>query len=92
MLFIVCIEQEQEQIVASYDIFVYKNGSLLDNAEDMAAYTVNQSYNIIQCTGMLDLSAGDYLEMYARQADQNFTANIGYSSEARFWGYKLIGV
>ena len=77
---------------ASYDIFVYKNGSLLDNAEDMAAYTVNQSYNIIQCTGMLDLSAGDYLEMYARQADQNFTANIGYSSEARFWGYKLIGV
>ena len=77
---------------ASYDIFVYKNGSLLDNAEDMAAYTVNQSYNIIQCTGMLDLSAGDYLEMYARQADQNFTFNILYSAEARFWGYKLIGV
>tara|TARA_Y100001937_G_scaffold39045_1_gene55491 strand:+ start:1175 stop:1735 length:561 start_codon:yes stop_codon:yes gene_type:complete len=77
---------------ASYDIFVYKNGSLLNNAEDMQSFTVNQSYNTIQCTGMLDLSAGDYLEMYARQADQNFTANIGYSSEARFWGYKLIGV
>jgi len=77
---------------ASYDIFVYKNGSLLNNAEDMQSFTVNQSYNTVQCTGMLDLSAGDYLEMYARQADQNFTANIGYSSEARFWGYKLIGV
>ena len=77
---------------ASFDIFVYKNGSLLNDAEDMQSFTVNQSYNTIQCTGMLDLSAGDYLEMYARQADQNFTANIGYSSEARFWGYKLIGV
>jgi hypothetical protein len=30
--------------------------------------------------------------MYARQADQNFTFNILYSNEARFWGYKLIGV
>ena len=77
---------------ASYDIFVYKNGSLLNDAEDMQSFTVSQSYNTVQCTGMLDLSAGDYLEMYARQADQNFTADIGYSNEARFWGYKLIGV
>ena len=77
---------------ASFDIFVYKNGSLLNDAEDMQSFTVSQSYNTVQCTGMLDLSAGDYLEMYARQADQNFTASIGYSNEARFWGYKLIGV
>ena len=77
---------------ASFDIFVYKNGSLLSDAEDMASFTVSQSYNTIQCTGMLDLAAGDYVEMYARQADQNFTFNILYSNEARFWGYKLIGV
>ena len=77
---------------ASFDIFVYKNGSLLSDAEDMASFTVSQSYNTVQCTGMLDLAAGDYVEMYARQADQNFTASIGYSNEARFWGYKLIGV
>ena len=77
---------------ASFDIFVYKNGSLLNDAEDMQSFTVSQSYNTVQCTGMLDLSAGDYLEMYARQADQNFTFNILYSNEARFWGYRLIGV
>ena len=53
---------------ASYDIFVYKNGSLLNDAEDMQSFTVSQSYNTIQCTGMLDLSAGDYLEMYAKSA------------------------
>ena len=77
---------------SSFDIFVYKNGSLLNNAEDMQSFTVNQSYNTVQCTGMLDLAAGDYLEMYARQAAVNSTFTIGYSNEARFWGYKLIGV
>ena len=77
---------------ASFDIFVYKNGSLLSDAEDMASFTVSQSYNTVQCTGMLDLAAGDYIEIYARQADQNFTSSIGYSNEARFWGFKLIGV
>ena len=77
---------------ASHDIFVYKNGSLLSDAEDMASFTVSQSYNTIQCTGMLDLAASDYIEIYARQADQNFTSTVGYSNEARFWGFKLIGV
>ena len=77
---------------ASHDILVRKNGSAINNEEDIAAYTVNQSYNTVQCMGMLELSAGDYIEMYARQADQNFTSTIGYSSEARFWGYRLIGV
>ena len=77
---------------ASHDILVRKNGSAINNEEDIAAYTVNQSYNTVQCMGMLELSAGDYIEMYARQADQNFTSNVGYSSEARFWGYRLIGV
>ena len=55
---------------ASHDILVRKNGSAINNEEDIAAYTVNQSYNTIQCMGMLELSAGDYIEMYARQADQ----------------------
>lgn len=77
---------------ASHDIFVYKNGSLLSDAEDMASFTVSQSYNTIQCTGMLDLAASDYIEIYARQADQNFTSTVGYSNEARFWGFKLGGV
>lgn len=77
---------------SSFDIFVYKNGSLLDNAEDMAGFTVSHSYNTVQCTGMVDLAAGDYLEMYARQASENATFTIGYSNEARFWGYRLVGV
>lgn len=76
---------------ASFDILVYKNGSLLNNAEDMQSYTVNQSYNTVQCTGMLELSAGDYLEIYARQAEVAGTYTIGYSNEGRFWGYRLIG-
>ena len=75
----------------SFDIFVYKNGSILNNAEDMQSYTVNQTYNTVQCTGMLELSAGDYLEIYARQAEVSGTYTIGYSNEGRFWGYKLIG-
>ena len=74
----------------SFDLFIYKNGSNLNNTEDMASFTVNQSYNTIQCTGMLELSAGDYLEMYARQADVSGTYTIGYSNEGRFWGYKLL--
>jgi hypothetical protein len=75
----------------SFDILVYKNGSLLSNAEDMGSYIANLSYNTVQCTGMLVLSAGDYIEMYASQTHVNASHNIGYSSEAGFWGYRLIG-
>ena len=75
----------------SFDILVYKNGSLLSNAEDMGSYIANLSYNTVQCTGMLVLSAGDYIEMYAAQTHVNASHNIGYSAEARFWGYRLIG-
>jgi len=75
----------------SFDIFVYVNGSLYSSAADMGAYIANLSYNTIQCTGMLVLSAGDYIEMYAKQAHVNATHDIGYSGHARFWGHRLIG-
>ena len=78
--------------INSFDIKVYKNGSALESAEEMDAYTMSYSYNTIQATGMVTLAASDYIEMYAKQADNNSTNTIGYSNEGRFWGYKLIGV
>ena len=77
--------------IAGFDIFVYVNGALYSAAADMGAYTVSFSYNTIQCTGMLVLSAGDYIEMYAKQAHVNASHDICYSGHARFWGYRLIG-
>ena len=75
----------------SFDIFVYVNGALLSNAADMGSFTANLSYNTIQCTGMLVLSAGDYIEMYAKQAHVNASHDVCYGGQARFWGYRLIG-
>jgi hypothetical protein len=78
--------------INSFDLFVYKNGSTLENSEEMDAFTMSYSYNTVQATGMVTLSASDYIEIYAKQSDDNSTNTIGYSNEGRFWGYKLIGV
>jgi len=75
----------------SFEIYLYKNGSLLEAAEDLAGQSVNQGYNSVSMFGTVTLSAGDYLECYAKQAYTSGAHNIGYSSEGRFFGYKLIG-
>ena len=75
---------------SSYEILLYKNGSILNNSEDIQGGSVNHSYNIISMFGVTSLAVGDYIEVYARQAATVGSFNIGYSNEGRFFGYKLI--
>jgi len=73
----------------AFEIYLYKNGS--SQEEDVAGQSVNQGYNSVSMFGTVTLSAGDYLECYAKQSYTSGAHNIGYSSEGRFFGYKLIG-
>jgi len=77
-----------------FQMHFYKNGSLLEADREIRAKTVNQSYNTVQAVGISELSAGDYIEVYANQASGGATDsyNIGYANQGRFYGYKLIGV
>jgi hypothetical protein len=77
---------------SAFEMYLYKNGSLLEAAEDVAAQTVSHGYNSVAMFGPVTLSAGDYLECYAKQAYTTGSYNIGYSNEGRFFGYKLIGI
>ena len=74
----------------SYEILLYKNGSSLNNSEDIQGGSVNHSYNIISMFGVTSLAVGDYIEVYARQAATSGSFNLGYSNEGRFFGYKII--
>jgi hypothetical protein len=76
--------------VESFSIFPYVNGSTVDSTEQIRGSMVQQSYNTIQCSGILELSASDYIEMYAFNNDSNANYTIGYSNEGMFWGYKII--
>ena len=67
------------------------NGSNVENNEQLRGTAVNNSYNVVSMTGTLQLSAGDYLEIYGGQAAVNSNFDFGYSNEGMFWGYKLIG-
>ena len=77
--------------VEAFSIFPYVNGSTVDSTEQIRGSMVQQSYNTIQCSGILELSASDYIEMYAFNNDSNANYDIGYSNEGMFWGFKLIG-
>ena len=76
----------------AFELWLYKNGSASTGGEDMQGKSVNQSYNTVACATVIELAAGDYVEMYAKQASGGATSsyNIGYSNEGRFTGYKLI--
>jgi len=67
------------------------NGSNVENNEQLRGTAVNNSYNVVSMTGTLQLSAGDYLEIYGGQASVNSNFDFGYSNEGMFWGYKIIG-
>tara|TARA_R100000353_G_scaffold116476_1_gene83226 strand:+ start:282 stop:833 length:552 start_codon:yes stop_codon:yes gene_type:complete len=77
--------------VEAFSIFPYVNGSTVDSTEQIRGAMVQQNYNTIQCSGLLELSASDYIEMYAFNNDSNANYDIGYSNEGMFWGFKLIG-
>ena len=52
----------------------------------------NDSYNTINATCILDLSAGDVVDMWVKQNHIDTTFDIFYSSQGHFQGYKLVGV
>ena len=76
--------------VEAFNIYVYKNGSYLSSNREVAAHGVNQFYNVIQLSATVELSASDYLEMYAFNNQSNATYTIGYDNAGLFWGYKII--
>ncbi len=73
---------------------IYKNGSDAENLPSTMYY--NDSTGIwrsdsINCSGLVSLSAGDYLEVYARIKDLGGGSGPAFGTRI-FQGYKLIGV
>jgi len=77
--------------VEAFTIIPYVNGSALDSNRQLRSSMVQRNNNTIQMSGTIELSAADYLEMYALNADSNATYTIGYDNAGLFWGFKLIG-
>ena len=69
---------------------IYKNGSEIDTTrfEGRSPGTNKAIFHVVNT--ILDLSAGDYLEVYGRHSDDG--ANNALSTRSYFGGYKLIGV
>jgi len=79
---------------SAYDVsnIIYKNGVAFIKVR----FKQNTAVDTIQVTGVLDLSAGDYVEIYGLQnqggsVDINGDASGTDATTARFFGYKLIG-
>jgi len=69
---------------------LYKNGSALQETFSQDRSPEDNVDLYINFTGTLDLSAGDYLELYARHDDAN---NQDMDAQVtRFWAFKLVGV
>ena len=73
---------------------IYKNGSDAENLPSTMYY--NDSTGIwrsdsINCSGLVSLSAGDYLEVYGRIDDLGGGSGPAFGTRI-FQGYKLIGV
>ncbi len=77
--------------VEAFTIIPYVNGAALDSNRQLRSSMVQRNNNTIQMSGTIELSAADYLEMYALNADSNATYTIGYDNAGLFWGFKLIG-
>ena len=67
---------------------IYKNGSEIDTTrfEGRSPGTNKAIFHVVNT--ILDLSAGDYLEVYGRHSDDG--ANNALSTRSYFGGYKLI--
>ena len=76
--------------VEAFKIITFVNGTGLDTDEQLFGAMVQREYNTISMTGTIELSAGDYVEIYANNNSSNATYTIGYSNEGLFWGSKLI--
>ena len=69
---------------------LYKNGSAVQETFSQDRSPEDNVDLYINFTGTLDLSAGDYLELYARHDDAN---NQDMDAQVtRFWAFKLVGV
>ena len=73
-------------------LFIYKNGSNLTGTEARVRY---QSQNIsrasINTTAILNLSVGDYIEIYGQLDISGGSSRIMDSGKCRFTGYRMIG-
>ena len=77
--------------VEAFYILPRVNGSNVGNNEEIRGTAFNKGYNVVNMTGTLQLSAGDYLEIYGGQGSVNSSFDFGYSNEGMFWGYRIIG-
>jgi hypothetical protein len=69
-------------------IVPYKNGNSMGNTYNASLYQVSNFRNHwIMWSGIIDLSAGDYLEAFAYS---NFPSGSGGLAYGKFGGYKLI--
>ena len=76
-------------------VYLYKNGSAVRVSHENATSNGGRSFNL-NMNLVLDLSVGDYLEVFARtdvsSGTPRFTAEVGAGKISTFGAYKLIGV
>ena len=77
----------------SYDrarLYIYKNGSNTVQTY-RSGNQISDNFNTLQVSQVMNLSVGDYIEIYARvfDADINISSG-GNASESFFCGYKII--
>ena len=74
--------------------YIYKNGSGLAELSVRNFFNgdlLNDGEQTLSINGILDLVAGDYLELYGRPYDSSSTGTITYpSGRCVFQGYKII--
>ncbi len=72
-------------------LYFYKNGSGLGIYHD---FFINSSYNLAQVTNaystIVDLNAGDYIELFIYNKDGNASGNAQIASGSHFFGYRLV--
>jgi len=71
-------------------LYIYKNGSGLGIFND---FFINSGYNVLQISNaysaIIDLSAGDTIELYIYNKDGNASGNAKVSGSSHWFGYKL---
>ena len=75
-------------------IKIYKNGSENEAYPSVMFYNDSTGFwrsDSIICSGLMNLSAGDYVEAYARIKDLGGGSGPAFGTRI-FQGYKLIGV
>lgn len=72
-------------------LYFFKNGSGLDIYHD---FFINSGYNLAQVSNaysiLVDLSAGDYIELFIYNKDGNASGNAKVAARSLFFGYRLV--